>query len=65
MKPSKLNPSDPISILGFLHDLRTANDNDGIHEGAASLIVPQSMKEPAEAPFPYRMSATKNNKIHK
>lgn len=36
MNSSKFNPSEPISVVAFLHKFRTACDNKTLHEGAAN-----------------------------
>lgn len=58
MKSACFRPSDPISVLSFLHNFKMACDSNGIHEGAAMWLFQYFIKEPAKAPLMHRVCLT-------
>lgn len=59
------NPFASISIRAFLQNFKTAYNNSGFREGAATWLSPHYMKEPAKAALSYRVSAKKDCKTQK
>ena len=51
MKDSKFSAEDPITILAFLTKLKTHLDNNRISEGAALLLIPDYLEDPARDDF--------------
>lgn len=65
MKYSVLKPSNPISIIAFLHNFQTACDSNGLHERAEIGLFPHFVEKQAKAALSYRMSTTESNTIDK
>lgn len=65
MEFKRFKPSDPISILGYLHAFKAACDALGIHEGAAMWLLKAYMEEPARSSLSMRLSHPKTGKAGK
>lgn len=65
MKYFIFKPSDPITILAFLHNFKNACDSNGGFGVAAMWFFPYFLKKPAKAGSLYRMSAKENINTHK
>lgn len=57
MKAYSLDPSDPISIIGFLSTFLLACDTNSLHESAAMWILPFFVKNALATIVNSRMSA--------
>lgn len=65
MKSAVFMPSDSISVLFFLQNIKTACKSNGIHETATMCLFPHFMNGPANAVLLHHLSAIVNNETHK
>lgn len=65
MKVLMFKPSNPFSILLFLHNWKTACNSNGSSEGAAKWFFSHLVNEPVKTALSYLKSATEEYKTHK
>jgi len=56
MEMKQFHPTDPVAILSYLANFKTACDALGIHEGAAMWLIKAFMREPARSTLMMRLS---------
>lgn len=61
MKTANFKPSDPISLLPFLQNFKTACNSNGIHEEAAIKLFQHFMKDPAKSALVHSVCDTKED----